>query len=160
MHQQTSAASPYVTHYGTVAPREELSLSYAARRHQIARQQRRRVLVIVGIAVAALVVVLLVMPSHQFPTGIVTSVSRRYELLGWASRTAGRYIVEDDYDWEFRLAGKPIPSLGSIDTEGKVIYLSTFSKSLSPALRIAFGVFPPSLDDSLEHGLMLSSNIQ
>jgi len=61
MHQQTSAASPYVTHYGTVAPREELSLSYAARRHQIARQQRRRVLVIVGIAVASLVVVLLVM---------------------------------------------------------------------------------------------------
>jgi len=99
-----------------------------------------------------------VMPSHQFPTGIVTSVSRRYELLGWASRTAGRYIVEDDYDWEFRLAGKPIPSLGSIDTEGKVIYLSTFSKSLSPALRIAFGVFPPSLDDSLEHALRCFSS--
>lgn len=99
-----------------------------------------------------------VMPSHQFPTGIVTSVSRRYELLGWASRTTGRYIVEDDYDWEFRLAGKPIPSLGSIDVEGRVIYLSTFSKSLSPALRIAFGVFPPALDDSLERVLRCFSS--
>lgn len=99
-----------------------------------------------------------VMPSHQFPTGIVTSVSRRYELLGWASRAAGRFIVEDDYDWEFRFAGKPIPSLSSIDTEGKVIYLNTFSKSLSPALRIAFGVFPPSLDDALERALQCFSS--
>lgn len=99
-----------------------------------------------------------VMPSHQFPTGIVTSISRRYELLGWASRTSGRYIVEDDYDWEFRLAGKPIPSLSSIDTEGNVIYLNTFSKSLSPALRIAFGVFPPTLDDSLERALQCFSS--
>lgn len=61
VRQQTSAASPYVTHYGTVAPREELSLSYAARRHQIARQQKKRVLVVIGIAAAVIVVVLLVM---------------------------------------------------------------------------------------------------
>lgn len=94
-----------------------------------------------------------IMPSHQFPTGRVTSVPRRYELLGWASREEGRYIVEDDYDCEFRLSGKPIPSLSSVDAEGKVIYLGTFSKSLGPSLRIAFGVFPPDFDDSLERML-------
>lgn len=91
-----------------------------------------------------------IMPSHQFPTGRVTSVARRYQLLGWASRDEGRYIVEDDYDYEFRLSGKPIPALSSIDAEGKVIYLSTFSKSLGPSVRIAFGVFPASLNDRLE----------
>lgn len=94
-----------------------------------------------------------IMPSHQFPTGRVTSIPRRYELLGWASREEGRFIVEDDYDCEFRLSGKPIPSLSSIDAEGKVIYLGTFSKSLSPSLRIAFGVFPPDFDDQLERML-------
>ena len=91
-----------------------------------------------------------IMPSHQFPTGRVTSVSRRYQMLGWASRDKERYIIEDDYDCEFRLSGKPIPALRSIDAEGKVIYLSTFSKSLGPSVRIAFGVFPASLNDRLE----------
>lgn len=86
-----------------------------------------------------------VMPSHQFPTGCVMSVARRYELLSWASRRPERYIIEDDYDWEFRFAGKPIPSLQSIDVKDKVIYLSTFSKSLSSALRVAFAVVPRSL---------------
>ncbi len=94
-----------------------------------------------------------VMPSHQFPTGRVTSIARRYKLLGWASHAEGRYIVEDDYDCEFRLSGKPIPALSSIDTEGKVIYLSTFSNSLSPSLRIAFGVFPPEFESDLERML-------
>lgn len=96
-----------------------------------------------------------VMPSHQFPTGRVTSVSRRYELLGWASRRPGRLIVEDDYDWEFRFAGRPIPSLQSIDAEGRVIYLSTFSKSLSAALRIAFAVVPHHLIERLRHAANL-----
>ncbi|MGI6229829.1 MAG: PLP-dependent aminotransferase family protein [Tractidigestivibacter sp.] len=82
-----------------------------------------------------------IMPSHQFPTGKVTSVSRRYDLLSWAAET-GRWIVEDDYDWEFRLAGRPIPSLASVDAAGRVIYVSTFSKSLSSALRIAFMALP------------------
>lgn len=91
-----------------------------------------------------------VMPSHQFPTGRVMSVSRRYQLLGWASRQPGRLIVEDDYDWEFRLAGRPIPSLQSIDSQGCVVYLSTFSKSLSAALRIAFAVVPPQLVERLQ----------
>lgn len=91
-----------------------------------------------------------IMPSHQFPTGLVTSISRRYELLGWASREAGRHIVEDDYDWEFRLSGKPIPSLQSIDTLERVIYLSTFTKSLGPALRMAFAVLPERLADRFD----------
>ena len=80
-------------------------------------------------------------PSHQFPTGITMPVSRRGELLSWCSEEnhAGRrYIIEDDYDSEFRLAGRPIPSLMSIDRSGSVIYLNTFTNSVSP--RTASGV--------------------
>lgn len=61
-------------------------------------------------------------------------VSRRYEFLSWASKGENRYIIEDDYDCEFRLAGRPIPTLQSIDVMEKVIYINTFSKSLAPAL--------------------------
>ena len=86
-----------------------------------------------------------VIPSHQFPTGHVMSISRRYELLGWAARRNERYIIEDDYDWEFRFGGKPIPALQSIDTNSKVVYIGTFSKSLAASLRIAFMVLPASL---------------
>ncbi len=89
--------------------------------------------------------VLHIMPSHQYPTGLVTSVSRRYELLGWASEDEGRYLVEDDYDCEFRLTGRPIPSLQSIDALGKVVYTNTFTKSLGPAFRIGYMVLPPAL---------------
>ena len=89
--------------------------------------------------------VLHIMPSHQYPTGLVTSVSRRYELLGWASENEGRYLVEDDYDCEFRLTGRPIPSLQSIDALGKVVYTNTFTKSLGPAFRIGYMVLPPAL---------------
>lgn len=99
-----------------------------------------------------------VMPSHQFPTGCVMSVARRYELLSWASRRPERYIIEDDYDWEFRFAGKPIPSLQSIDVKDKVIYLSTFSKSLSSALRVAFAVVPASLMERLDSTLGFLTN--
>ncbi|MBE5957025.1 MAG: PLP-dependent aminotransferase family protein [Lachnospiraceae bacterium] len=84
-------------------------------------------------------------PSHHFPTGIVTPVSRRYELLSWASKASGRYIIEDDYDSEFRLLGKPIPSLQSIDVLEKVIYINTFSKSLTSTIRISYMVLPKSL---------------
>ncbi len=85
------------------------------------------------------------MPSHQFPTGIVMSASRRYELLAWAAQSPDRYIVEDDYDCEFRLAGRPIPSLQSVDALGKVIYTNTFAKSLGPDVRVAYMVLPPDL---------------
>lgn len=88
-------------------------------------------------------------PSHQFPTGIVTSVSRRHELLGWATEVPGRYIIEDDYDCEFRLAGRPIPTLQGIDASERVIYTNTFSKSLGSAFRIAYMVLPDHLGSPL-----------
>lgn len=84
-------------------------------------------------------------PSHHFPTGIITPIGRRYELLGWAARTDSRYIIEDDYDSEFRLMGKPIPSLQSIDITEKVIYINTFTKSLSSTIRISYMVLPKHL---------------
>ena len=97
--------------------------------------------------------VLHLMPSHQFPTGIVTSIGRRYELLGWASAKDNRYLIEDDYDCEFRLTGRPIPSLQSIDATGKVIYANTFTKSLGPAFRIGYLVLPPALADRFRREL-------
>lgn len=89
--------------------------------------------------------VVYVTPSHQFPTGAVLSVKRRAKLLKWANEHASRYIIEDDYDSEFRYIGKPIPALYGLDQNNKVIYLSTFTKSLMPSLRVAYVVLPPSL---------------
>ena len=89
--------------------------------------------------------VLHLMPSHQYPTGLVTSIARRYALLSWAVERTGRYLIEDDFDCEFRLAGKPIPALASIDAAQSVIYTNTFSKSLSSALRLAYMVLPDEL---------------
>lgn len=86
-----------------------------------------------------------VTPAHQFPTGAILSASRRNQLLKWASEIEGRYIIEDDYDSEFRYIGMPIPALQGFDTNDRVIYLSTFSKSLMPSLRIAYAVVPPHL---------------
>lgn len=86
-----------------------------------------------------------VTPSHQFPTGAVLSATRRSQLLAWAYQQENRYIIEDDYDSEFRYTGKPIPSLQGIDQNERVIYLSTFSKSLMPSLRMAYAVLPKSL---------------
>ena len=83
-----------------------------------------------------------IMPSHQYPTGIVTSIARRYELLGWAAADASRIIIEDDYDCELRLAGRPVPSLQSIDTCGQVVYINTFAKTLGAAFRIGYVVLP------------------
>ena len=91
--------------------------------------------------------VLHLMPSHQYPTGLVTSIARRYALLSWAAERPDRYLIEDDFDCEFRLAGKPIPTLASIDAAQSVIYTNTFSKSLSSALRLAYMVLP---DDLME----------
>lgn len=94
--------------------------------------------------------VLHIMPSHQFPTGIVMSASRRFELLEWASATPDRIIVEDDYDCEFRLAGKPVPTLQEKDRRGCVVYTNTFAKSLGPAFRVAYMVLPERLARSYE----------
>lgn len=89
--------------------------------------------------------VLHISPSHQFPTGLVMPVGRRQELLRWAEEVPGRVIVEDDYDSEFRLSGRPIPAMQSIDPAGRVIYTNTFTKSLAPSLRIGYMVLPPTL---------------
>lgn len=86
-----------------------------------------------------------VMPSHQFPTGTVMPIGRRLELLKWADGGADRYLIEDDYDSEFRFQGKPIPALQASDRHGKVIYMGTFSKAIAPAIRIGFMVLPDSL---------------
>ncbi|MCQ2597392.1 MAG: PLP-dependent aminotransferase family protein [Treponema sp.] len=84
-------------------------------------------------------------PSHQFPTGIITPVAKRRELLAWASAKEDRYIIEDDYDSEFRMTGVMIPTLQRSDTEGKVIYLNTFTKTLSPTIRVSYMILPSSL---------------
>ncbi|WP_203335042.1 PLP-dependent aminotransferase family protein [Planococcus beigongshangi] len=86
-----------------------------------------------------------VTPSHQFPTGSVLSAARRAQLLNWANAKPERYIIEDDYDSEFRYTSRPIPALQSMDLSGRVIYISTFSKSLMPSLRIAYMVLPNTL---------------
>ena len=91
-------------------------------------------------------------PSHHFPTGIITPISRRYELLGWAA-AGPRYIIEDDYDTEFRLVGRPIPSLFSIDMSNKVIYMNTFSKSLASTIRISYMVLPKPLMEEFNNKL-------
>lgn len=85
-----------------------------------------------------------VTPSHQFPFGMVLSIAKRMRLLKWAYQTGG-YIIEDDYDGEFRYRGQPIPSLKSLDEEERVIYLGTFSKSFLPSARLSYIVLPPSL---------------
>lgn len=86
-----------------------------------------------------------VTPSHHFPMGIVMPIKRRQELLSWAAANDGRYIIEDDYDSEFRYRGRPFPSLQGIDTRQKVIYLGTFSKAIAPSMRISYLVLPPKL---------------
>lgn len=81
-------------------------------------------------------------PSHHFPLGIVMPRGRRQDILAWACEQPDRYIIEDDYDSEFRYRGKPIPSLQGIDTQQKVIYLGTFSKAIAPSIRIGYLVLP------------------
>lgn len=86
-----------------------------------------------------------VMPSHQYPLGIVMPIKRRLSLLKWANEQEGRYIIEDDYDSEFRYKGKPIPALQGYDSRDKVIYMGTFSKSIAPAIRMSYMVLPKSM---------------
>ncbi len=83
-----------------------------------------------------------VTPSHQFPTGVTMPVARRAALLQWAGEREGRYVIEDDYDSEFRYDSRPIPSLQGLDQAGRVIYLSTFSRSVAPSIRVAYMVLP------------------
>lgn len=96
-------------------------------------------------------------PSHHFPTGIVMPVSRRYELLGWAAKSPERYIIEDDYDSELRLSGKPFPTLQSIDVSDKVIYMNTFTKTLASTVRISYMVLPLTLTEKFYQKLSFYS---
>lgn len=86
-----------------------------------------------------------VTPSHQFPTGAVLSAGRREELLNWARQGEERYILEDDYDSEFRFLGKPVPSLQGMGGQEHVVYFYTFAKSLAPSMRISYMVLPPAM---------------
>jgi GntR family transcriptional regulator / MocR family aminotransferase len=86
-----------------------------------------------------------VTPSHQFPTGKIMPISRRIELLNWAAESNDRYIVEDDYDSEFKYETDNIPSLQSLDRNHRVIYIGTFSKTMLPGMRVSYMVLPPQL---------------
>jgi GntR family transcriptional regulator/MocR family aminotransferase len=86
-----------------------------------------------------------VTPTHQYPMGITMPVGRRLELVAWAEERRGRYIVEDDYDSEFRYAGRPVPSMTGLTRSEKVVYIGTMSRSLAPSTRCAYMVLPPAL---------------
>ncbi|MBL0844077.1 aminotransferase class I/II-fold pyridoxal phosphate-dependent enzyme [Pseudomonas mediterranea] len=88
-----------------------------------------------------------VTPSHQYPTGVVMSLARRLELLAWAERNDG-WIVEDDYDGEYRYSGAPLAPLAALDRQGRVLYVGTFGKVAFPALRLGYLVLPPDLVDA------------
>ena len=85
-----------------------------------------------------------VTPSHQYPLGVVMSLARRLELLAWAERSGG-WIVEDDYDGEYRYSGAPLSPLAALDRSGRVLYVGTFGKVAFPALRLGYLVLPPGL---------------
>lgn len=95
-------------------------------------------------------------PSHQFPTGAVMPASRRHKLINWANET-GSYIIEDDYDSELRFFGRPIPTIASIDPE-RVIYMNTFTKTLSPSIRIAYMILPDELMKEFRKNLSFYSS--
>ena len=111
-----------------------------------------------------------VMPAHQFPTGVVMSAACRRDLLNWSregeaapvgtksGEPCGRFIVEDDYDAEFRMTGRPIAPLASVDTAGRVIYLNSFTKSLGAAFRIAYMALPENLAEPFDRSLGFYSN--
>ena len=94
-----------------------------------------------------------VTPSHQFPLGTVMTIDRRRQLLNWAAENHS-FVIEDDYDGEYRYSGQPIPSLQGLDQHNRVIYMGTFSKSLLPSLRVSYMVLPSSL---LEKGREITS---
>ena len=109
-----------------------------------------------------------VMPAHQFPTGVVMSAAHRRDLLNWSRMDAarafssdgprGRFIIEDDYDADFRMSGRPIAPLASVDVAGRVIYLNSFTKSLGAAFRIAYMALPEDLAAQFELKLGFYSN--
>ena len=95
--------------------------------------------------------VLHISPAHHFPTGIVTPMDRRQALLSWAG--TDKWIIEDDYDSEFRFRSRPMAAIASLDRQGRVIYMNTFSKSLAPSIRISYMVLPPELMERFQKKL-------
>jgi GntR family transcriptional regulator/MocR family aminotransferase len=85
-------------------------------------------------------------PAHQFPLGVTMSIERRIAVLNWAART-GAFVIEDDYDSEYRFEGQPAPALQSLDMHSNVIFIGSFSKTMFPSLRIGYVVLPPGLVD-------------
>jgi GntR family transcriptional regulator/MocR family aminotransferase len=100
----------------------------------------------IGIETAPQARLVYITPSHQFPLGSTLSLARRLALLNWAQR-ANAYILEDDYDSEYRFAGRPLAALQGLDEQGRVIYVGTFSKVMFPALRLGYMIVPPALVD-------------
>jgi GntR family transcriptional regulator/MocR family aminotransferase len=94
-------------------------------------------------------------PAHQFPLGVAMSAARRRALLAWAART-GAVVIEDDYDSEFRFEGPPRDSLQGLDTEGRVAFVGSFSKTLAPSLRLGYVIAPPALRQALLHAKHLA----
>ncbi len=84
-------------------------------------------------------------PAHHFPSGAVMPISRRSEIMKWAEEKSDRFIIEDDYDSEFRRTGLPVPTMFSMDNSGRVIYLNTFSQTLAPSVRISYMCLPEEL---------------
>ncbi|MEI6159026.1 MAG: PLP-dependent aminotransferase family protein [Roseococcus sp.] len=112
-------------------------------------------LVSAGLAAAPEARLAYVTPSSQYPLGVMLSMARRMELLAWA-REAQSWIIEDDYDSEFRYAGRPLASLQGVDEGGRVIYIGTFSKVLFPGLRLGYVVLPPELLEAFLAARLLS----
>jgi len=107
-----------------------------------------------GIACAPAARLAIVAPAHQFPMGVTLSLSRRLQLLDWAERH-GSWILEDDFDGEFRYQGRPLPALKSLDRAGRVFYTGTFSKTFFPGLRLGYLVVPPSELDHFRQAMRL-----
>lgn len=115
-----------------------------------------------GVSVEALrespATVVHVTPAHQFPTGIVMSATRRRDLLNWTREAPGRYLMEDDYDGDFRLAGSPISPLQSIDAAERVVVVGSFAQTLGAAFRFGFMVLPSELAEKFATELGFYSN--
>ena len=111
--------------------------------------------VAVGVAASPQARLAYVTPSSQYPLGVVLSMARRLELLAWARRS-GAWVLEDDYDSEFRYAGRPLASLQGIDEGGRVIYIGTFNKALFPGLRLGYAVVPRELLEPVLAARLLS----
>ncbi len=109
----------------------------------------------VGVAHHPLARLAYVTPSHQYPTGATMSVTRRLALLDWA-RQANAWILEDDYDSEYRYRGRPLAALQGLDQAGRVFYIGTFSKVLFPGIRLGYLVTPPALTEAFAHNLKLA----